>query len=71
LGNGLPGYRSRAGLLGRRDPLDGDQDSYFVHLRETSLTEVKAWCPRCGGRPVAVADLLAAVDGRRSKVVLL
>jgi hypothetical protein len=52
--------------------IDGDPDSYWVHLRETSLTEVEGWCRHCGVvRLVAVADLLDAVDGRRSKVVLL
>jgi hypothetical protein len=68
---GFPSWKSRAGLRGSRDPLDGDQDSYFVNLRETSLTEVEGWCRDCRRRrPVDVADLLAAVASNRRSVVL-
>jgi hypothetical protein len=70
-GGGFPSWQSRAGYRGRRDPLDGDPDSYRVHLRKTSLTEVEGWCRDCRQpRSVAVAKLLAAVSSNRRSVVL-
>lgn len=60
----FPSYESRAGLRGRRDPLDGDRDSFFMNLRESSETEVKTWCRDCGDGRARVSDLLAAINGR-------
>jgi hypothetical protein len=73
---GFPSWKSRAAYGGRsaRSLDDGwgdDPDSYFVSLRETSLTEVEGWCRDCRQpRSVAVANLLAAVASERRSVVL-
>lgn len=65
---GFPSFERR--LRGREYQQDGE-DNAFVNLRETTRTEVTAWCPRCGGRPVKVAALLASVDGYGPSVILL
>jgi hypothetical protein len=51
--------------------MDMGRDNELTNLRETSPSrELPAWCLKgCGERQVRVADLLAAYEGRRSKVI--
>jgi hypothetical protein len=74
-GEGFPSWEARHRGRPSSDPVTdhrfAHRDTLFVHLRETSLTEVEGWCRDCRAtRRVMVVDLLAAIHPGRRPVVL-
>jgi hypothetical protein len=73
--NGHPRYwATNPGIFARKRRLVGfaDGSTTSAYVDEFS-GEVEGWCPKCGleGRWVAASILMAAVQGDRSKVVLI
>jgi hypothetical protein len=70
---GYPSYSSSdPGIYARHLRALNSRDTAGWHLRDDygdNHGEVLAWCRNCGGeaRQVPISELLAAVDGRRSK----
>jgi hypothetical protein len=67
---GFPGYRSMPAPGPRLYP--DTRDTLFVNLSEFTGESVDAWCRVCRqARPALTAELVAAVEGRRSKTVII